>query len=198
MRIRVFRKSRFQSTLPRRERRWITKWLNYFADFNPRSREGSDRNNYINGAEVYYFNPRSREGSDRAGSCQKAAGTISIHAPAKGATLVHMGEDTPRGYFNPRSREGSDLTKRVEIWGYQISIHAPAKGATRDWWRGLQTQRYFNPRSREGSDSGGRRHAKKNQNFNPRSREGSDCIVHFNEGITEISIHAPAKGATCR
>ena len=33
--------------------------------------------------------------------------------------------------------------------------------------------------------------------FNPRSREGSDAQAYIKLGlITEISIHAPAKGAT--
>ena len=77
----------------------------------------------------------------------------------------------------------------------------------------------FNPRSREGSDSNIHRQYRGNDHFNPRSREGSDAIwkKHFTEGITfqstlprrerrdlekafyggdNISIHAPAKGAT--
>ena len=33
-------------------------------------------------------------------------------------------------------------------------------------------------------------------NFNPRSREGSDCKVHRYCKAYEISIHAPARGAT--
>ena len=32
--------------------------------------------------------------------------------------------------------------------------------------------------------------------FNPRSREGSDIIEIFCPWIAEVSIHAPAKGAT--
>ena len=55
---------------------------------------------------------------------------ISIHAPARGATI----QDDQKVYddddFNPRSREGSDLTA-IRKFGYpQISIHAPARGAT--------------------------------------------------------------------
>ena len=55
----------FQSTLPRRERR-------RFAE--------------IEGVAVY-FNPRSREGSDIFYHDNKLFQLISIHAPAKGATL---------------------------------------------------------------------------------------------------------------
>ena len=32
--------------------------------------------------------------------------------------------------------------------------------------------------------------------FNPRSREGSDLLLVSKSAITNISIHAPAKGAT--
>ena len=56
----------------------------------------------------------------------------------------------------------------------------------------------FNPRSREGSDSKGfRDFVLSDQNFNPRSREGSDerVLVTF-KNDHDISIHAPAKGAT--
>ncbi len=77
----------FQSTLPRRERQdgtlsntkitgisihapakgatyIATKATNNPANFNPRSREGSDIYSAILGQEPYHFNPRSREGSD--------------------------------------------------------------------------------------------------------------------------------------
>ena len=54
----------------------------------------------------------------------------------------------------------------------------------------------FNPRSREGSDvpvSGG---AYQEIYFNPRSREGSDAIASSLTLELNISIRAPAKGAT--
>ena len=54
------------------------------------------------------FNPRSREGSDSIALCPFMVGVISIHAPAKGAT-IHPNKDM------------------IDI---VISIHAPAKGAT--------------------------------------------------------------------
>ena len=78
--------NRFQSTLPRGERRRIYipwKWL---ASFNPRSREGSDRQGLGGSIFKVRFNPRSREGSDRPNK----------HLP------------TFNSSFNPRSREGSD------------------------------------------------------------------------------------------
>ena len=76
------------------------------------------------------FNPRSREGSDDIGLRMDVAIMISIHAPARGATMVLIlvihppifQSTLPRGErrdcgvlfllqsdFNPRSREGSDV-----------------------------------------------------------------------------------------
>ena len=98
--------------------------------FNPRSREGSDRTYPPRSPAVagfqstlprrerphpthtsrnpLHFNPRSREGSDGKAVQPDSKFSISIHAPAKGATPVRRGR-----LFRPT-----------------ISIHAPAKGAT--------------------------------------------------------------------
>ena len=101
----------FQSTLPRRERRGGKgHFWRYYCHFNPRSREGSDEYLLSKWGNPFYFNPRSREGSDttpvslhrlrwyfnprsREGSDIMIASKtlqllISIHAPAKGATIT--------------------------------------------------------------------------------------------------------------
>ena len=121
---------------------------------------------------------------------------VSIHAPAKGATMIN----------------GS---MHQLHW---VSIHAPAKGATMGYNVRYVQQLFqstlprrerpvtgtdcicftcFNPRSREGSDVKRR----KNQiiiilSFNPRSREGSDECMYVDYDYYDVSIHAPAKGAT--
>ena len=56
--------------------------------------------------------------------------SISIHAPAKGATY----------------KDGDNTN------GESISIHAPAKGATQKTFFDIAQSHNFNPRSREGSD----------------------------------------------
>ena len=124
----------FQSTLPRRERRasYETRTSGR-CYFNPRSREGSDSsaNSIINRQTLFqstlprrerhpaplpshplqHFNPRSREGSDRiAEPGTYDVASISIHAPAKGATASVAHTHRRRDDFNPRSREGSDHT----------------------------------------------------------------------------------------
>ena len=98
-------------------------------DFNPRSREGSDNQKAVQEPQHTNFNPRSREGSDGIFCCSIRLSSISIHAPARGATYAYSHGDE-RTYFNPRSREGSDHTLCRSA--YYLS--------------------YFNPRSREGSD----------------------------------------------
>ncbi len=76
--------------------------------------------------------------------------------------------------FNPRSREGSDCSLR-NVGKYVGD---------------------FNPRSREGSDKIGGKNFDMSKNFNPRSREGSDPEAPEYLFKVQISIHAPAKGAT--
>ena len=77
---------RFQSTLPRRERPLAVTVSAIFQHFNPRSREGSDKSRQLFLIWCGDFNPRSREGSDHEGSYRRRWRSISIHAPAKGAT----------------------------------------------------------------------------------------------------------------
>ena len=190
-------KTIFQSTLPRRERRKIDRLCSLRSYFNPRSREGSDRSGKDNKKRLIHFNPRSREGSDSPSPVKSHFSfTISIHAPAKGATsnsffilLCPLFQSTlprrerPRGCallqtlldFNPRSREGSDIHQS----------------------RQRLTVLNFNPRSREGSDVRLHQHfVLLLYHFNPRSREGSDCFPSNSNAFSFISIHAPAKGAT--
>jgi len=75
---------------------------------------------------------------------------VSIHAPARGATLFRE-RGSPLTSFNPRARAGRDRAGTVEIIAYKfqstrprgarlikidilplvdVSIHAPARGAT--------------------------------------------------------------------
>ena len=78
-----------------------------------------------------------------------------------------------------------------------ISIHAPAKGATSVAVRATSASKSFQstlPR-RERQDEALALIAS-GVNFNPRSREGSDGGNTDTTATANISIHAPAKGAT--
>ena len=166
----------FQSTLPQGERRVLKPELDReAANFNPRSRKGSDQ---IADTYLYLmpdFNPRSRKGSDALKYlrgfnrwlfqstlpqgerridpfCIVLGSVISIHAPARGATVPRQPMSLGNTYFNPRSRKGSDIALLTEP-KYRF---------------------YFNPRSRKGSDLLERDALNGKSDFNPRSRKGSD------------------------
>ena len=169
----------FQSTLPRRERLRI---------HTPPSR-GALFQSTLPRRERHYclvikttldcdFNPRSREGSDILCRRHPAAGdSISIHAPAKGATIQPRKVLMMHKISIHAPAKGATVLDGDMDMDTVISIHAPAKGATRiaaclsvfikfqstlprrerrttGLWR-LYRMAYFNPRSREGSDTSG-------------------------------------------
>ena len=101
---------------------------------------------------------------------------ISIHAPAKGATLNLYRVVRLFNHFNPRSREGSDRFSALSDAENSISIHAPAKGATpfklcRQFCRFISI------------------HA---------PAKGATHMTQAKRIKIDISIHAPAKGATAK
>ena len=122
---------KFQSTLLRGERRSTVQNLALGEGFQSTLPRGERRTT------------RTRGGRNQ---------TVSIHAPARGATC-----------FLSSLRAGTN-----------VSIHAPARGATilRTWGGLISTG--FNPRSREGSDNNRTQGTTVTTCFNPRSREGSD------------------------
>ena len=99
--------------------------------------------------------------------------TISIHAPAKGATRIKS-PAVRSCDFNPRSREGSDTEKENQGGKNNISIHAPAKGATRIV---MDDAMEFNI------------------SIHAPAKGATECSRRKN-WKRHISIHAPAKGAT--
>ena len=148
----VMAHNKFQSALPRGERPFAASFIALFiADFNPRSREGSDLWYDVHRPGERHFNPRSREGSDCSDCIYDEFIPISIRAPARGATInlllivlfLQFQSALPRGErhildcntnalrnFNPRSREGSDHKYKLLTAVIVISIRAPARGAT--------------------------------------------------------------------
>ena len=63
---------------------------------------------------MFCFNPRAREGRDAFGVEFLPFQRVSIHAPAKGATLSRNKKLFIAMCFNPRAREGRDTHERVE------------------------------------------------------------------------------------
>ena len=144
----------FQSTLPRGERP-TPLWRRVLApqSFNPRSREGSDQVNTLMASGYGQFQSTLPRGERRLQFQNSVLGeSVSIHAPARGATV-----NAP-----------------FEWLAVSVSIHAPARGATETTRKAKESLKCFNPRSREGSDPRRPPFGPGIVRFNPRSREGSD------------------------
>ncbi len=124
------------------------------SSFYPRSREGSDPGSRGIGATANLFLSTLPRGERRGVQRHdRAARSVSIHAPARGATACLSMTLPAASCFYPRSREGSDFHEAGQLLHeLGVSIHAPARGATpaegHDWAPPI----CFYPRSREGSD----------------------------------------------
>ena len=168
--------------------------------FNPRTRVGCDS---IRTAEEIKRDLVSIHapawGATGTRAARRDAMPVSIHAPAWGATGRHRGIHPDHLRFNPRTRVGCDA-RRGQARG------PPAR---------------FNPRTRVGCDVlVSRGDYGIHQRFNPRTRVGCDLVVFVTillastvfqsthpRGVRpfvsvrcrvcyEVSIHAPAWGAT--
>ena len=166
-------------------------------NFNPRPREGSDRIFLTAVCLQSHFNPRPREGSDTVDNLTPIGlFAISIHAPARGATilmslasLILSFQSTPPRGERPPAAVVSQVCSEFQS--------TPPRGERPPYSNTGRSGRNFNPRPREGSDARRRRDFSFLRYFNPRPREGSDEPDVANEyERDEISIHAPARGAT--
>ena len=143
---------------------------------------------------------------------------ISIHAPTRGATVCVVDtkkkllfqstlprEERPLvcfcssdyWYFNPRSHERSDL--QIFKTYLLITYFNPRSHERSDLAYSTSSASYsfyFNPRSHERSDAGVVGIAIGVVNFNPRSHERSDKNPQAVANNSNISIHAPTRGAT--
>ena len=173
-------------------------YFHFFFYFNPRSREGSDFPFTLMTSIFHKFQSTLPRGerliklhkphspSEFQSTLPRGerrfldnlftdAAKISIHAPARGAT-------TDSNKYNEYDK---------------ISIHAPARGATCAKCNLKHLDDDFNPRSREGSDIIGQAlqvSTCKFQSTLPRGeRHHPYCTAYT---IHQISIHAPARGAT--
>ena len=120
----------------------------------------------------------------------------TIHAPTRGATSAVAWKWKLHIISIHAPTRGATAYVRKTGLGRDISIHAPTRGAT-TWsdWSGqtketfqstlLQEERPY--RAKDGAEL---------DNFNPRSYKRSDYGSRQRDGYTEISIHAPTRGAT--
>ena len=77
---------------------------------------------------------------------------ISIHAPARGATVRRFCATSMTEISIHAPARGATRSCSCKQTAFQISIHAPARGATKSPYSFSGSMTNFNPRSREGSD----------------------------------------------
>ena len=146
--------------------------------------------------------------------------SVSIHAPAWGATRSSKVRKSAGTGFNPRTRVGCDHEAHFFAARQVVSIHAPAWGATSpafDWspecWVSIHAPAWGATAmmaampapafSFQSTHPRGVRHAPhagfrlRMPCFNPRTRVGCDAhSAVLIRGRARVSIHAPAWGAT--
>ena len=166
---------KFQSTRPRGTRRRPGMPQQSRNSFNPRVREGRDRDMCIQARDSTRFNPRVREGRDSSILSTRSSpetfqstrprGTrrdrllhpldmppVSIHASARDATQYWPPVCASLMFQSTRPR-GTRRRASCGSAGAQVSIHAAARSATRRLSVSASRRSGFNPRVREGRDN---------------------------------------------
>ena len=230
----------FRSALPRGERRALARGESvpgWFRSALPRGERP-----VADDAAVFRpcFDPRSRAGSVNELSVLEAEYSVSIRAPARGASAPPWPRRPGSRCFDPRSRAGSvgthDPDWTVGVFRsalprgerrsrlrhlhrrQSVSIRAPARGASAGRHRdGSGVPRFdprsragsvcvcraadrcstgFDPRSRAGSVARGLYRRWRERCFDPRSRAGSVSRLRLLTRDDNVSIRAPARGAS--
>jgi len=186
--------------------------------FNPRPRAGGDSNyeviieylfyvsihapargatatagDFIEATEVSIHAPA--RGATRSGYPTRGRLPVSIHAPARGATRGEEPQLPVRGVSIHAPARGATDAVMLADHRLDVSIHAPARGATsarRKW----SVPGWFQSTPPRGGRPQGHRRAEVLRRFNPRPRAGGDRRGKPCQGPAEVSIHAPARGAT--
>ena len=165
----------FQSTLPRGERLAILPpFLPCSSNFNPRSREGSDVGLPLTLPHATISIHAPARGATTEEYCKLPNKLISIHAPARGATDIFLPCRLLLVLFQSTLPRGERLPIS-ELFTTATSFQSTLPRGERLIIPCIRLYNgYFNPRSREGSDGKVCRFVKSSSHFNPRSREGSD------------------------
>ena len=83
------------------------------------------------GKEQRSFNPRPYKRGDRVTHITQPRVSVSIHAPARGATPLGGIQAISGQFQSTPLQEGRLHSHDVEEWLHLVSIHAPMRGATK-------------------------------------------------------------------
>ena len=123
----------FQSTRPHGARRAGSRSFRVRSQgFNPRARTGRDQGAPKIASQTACFNPRARTGRDGIeDDTLPPPDIVSIHAPARGATVCRWnGTGTAKKFQSTRPHGARPWTTPQATTSPTVSIHAPARGAT--------------------------------------------------------------------
>ena len=102
-----------------------------------------------------------------------------------------------RPCFNPRARKGRDPLRPTNSPNNAVSIHAPARGATEISLDDVYPDEFQSTRPQGARPALAAKRAAGSKCFNPRARKGRDQGGRRGREAHGVSIHAPARGATC-
>ncbi len=165
--------------------------------FNPRTRTGCDQVKHYLFTATQSFNPRTRTGCDCEIVHDIRIKAVSIHAPARGATIVNAfgeldlwfqsthphgvrpgkGERvTTFGCFNPRTRTGCDLISWLMPRALVRFQSTHPHGVRRGTRQTRLTIREFQSTHPHGVRRQPSRRLYRSTCFNPRTRTGCDIV----------------------
>ena len=123
---------------------------------------------------------------------------VSIHAPARGATLDGLGVRLGRDRFNPRPCTRGDEHGQVGLELLPVSIHAPARGATRRPGLAHFGQRISIHAPARGATYESIQRMRAEWFQSTPLHEGRHDGAPLADDVVGVSIHAPARGATAK
>ncbi len=187
----------FQSTPLHEGRPGTAAHSPHLARFNPRPCTRGDQFRRSGGAGSMRFNPRPCTRGDWIFPSSPAPYGVSIHAPARGATLVLTalgGSDLVSIHAPARGATGCNLRPRIVLLFQSTPLH---EGRPRWAWSRSSCLRSFNPRPCTRGDAPLPAAPLPLDCFNPRPCTRGDTARRAElNGTCPVSIHAPARGAT--
>ncbi len=135
------------------------------------------------------------QGARRRPQGALVGGVVSIHAPARGATIGVGRVFKGRGVSIHAPARGATGRHRQAPLRERVSIHAPARGATSSGCRARRQRGGFNSRARKGRDGPYMPQSPFSlfQFTRPQGARHQATAIGVED---EVSIHAPARGAT--
>ncbi|SDT04342.1 hypothetical protein SAMN05444162_2928 [Paenibacillaceae bacterium GAS479] len=164
--------------------------------FNPRSRTGSDHSIGLPSRRAMRFQSTLPHG-ERRGFESELLTILEFQStlPHGERHTVTPKRSSSKRCFNPRSRTGSDGIMQPKKCTYNVSIHAPARGATAP--NGHQKIRNtFQSTLPHGERPLSKLTMRRRPRFQSTLPHGERPCVILIAQLNEVSIHAPARGAT--